>query len=188
MRVQVSPEPPVIKVGFVPGQDAIAAAQGNTVSLWSLQAKRLCTIEFPDFVDDFVLSIDGKYLWSRSWKACTIHRVDLTERQTSLFRKTAYPPDTLAISPDGRWIGASVDDTLYVWSADGEEYRRIRHRRSRSLAFTVISRHLLASTYEGRVEAWPAPMTLEEFLASGLVDPLSSDQKREFGLEQFGAC
>ena len=92
-------------------------------------------------------------------EAWTIDRVDLTERQTSLSRIRCIFGHAGAYRCTARWIGALADDTLRRWSADGEEYRRICHRRISLVAFdrgipVICCKHLRRPD-----EAWPAPMT-----------------------------
>jgi len=112
--------------------------------------------------------------------------VELEDRRISVFKKAAYALDSLAISATGNWIVASdINGWIFIWNTAGEELRRLeRPFRSFSLGFTRDDRYLLAGLSNGRVEAWPVPVPLEEFLATGLVEPLSEEQMKQYDVRK----
>jgi WD40 repeat protein len=178
------------KVAFVPAQRLVAAVQGNSIRLWDFHGIEQSVFEFAEPVSDAVFSPDGRWLLARSWLARTIWRVDLNDGNISVFKKTRNAPDSLAISPDGKWIATSdIDCFISLWNAGGEELRRIeRSFRSFSLAFTRDSRHLLAGLSTGRIEAWTVPAPIEEFLETGLVELLSAEQMLTYDISESGVA
>jgi WD40 repeat protein len=186
------------------GQKILTGSEDKTARVWSLGGRPLAisirlwdfhgieqsVFEFAEPVSDAVFSPDGRWLLARSWLARTIWRVDLNDGNISVFKKTRNAPDSLAISPDGKWIATSdIDCFISLWNAGGEELRRIeRSFRSFSLAFTRDSRHLLAGLSTGRIEAWTVPAPIEEFLETGLVELLSAEQMLTYDISESGVA
>ena len=53
-----------------------------------------------------------------------------------------------------------------------------------SVAFSSDGKHILSGSADKSAHLWTIPMALEEFLKKGNLEPLSAEQKKEFGIEE----
>ena len=109
---------------------------------------------------------DGKLLQNFSWPSRNFLSLTVSPDGTKLFGKNSYSGNAIIQDTSGKLLheyrGEGGDFSCFAFSPDGSK--------------------IITGSQSGKLKWWETMLTMEEFLASGKIDELTAEQKREFGI------
>ena len=92
---------------------------------------------------------------------------------------------SVAFAPDGKTILTGArDNTAKWWNINGQLLQEFKGFMGsvNSVAFSPDGKFILAGISDNTARLWKAAVPLEEFLKSRQIDPLTTEQKKKFGI------
>ncbi len=165
----------VLDVVFSPdGQTIVAANSNNSVTIWSLEGKKLQTLTGHDGeVKSVAFSPDGQTIASASndktiklWKRNSTGQFETQPDKTLTGHNGGVK--SVAFSPDGQTIAtASLDSTVKLWSIEGQELQTLSGHNGEvtSVAFSPDGQMLVASVNlnSGTIKLWKRDNSTDQF-------------------------
>jgi WD40 repeat protein len=177
----------VTSVAFSPdGKTILTGSIAGTSLLWDLQGNKVQVFSgHTIYVSSMAFSPDGKTVLTGSYDN-TARLWDLQGNTVQEFKGHKLSVSSVAFSPDGKTIlTGSMDKTARLWDLQGNAIQEFKgHKLSvSSVAFSPDGKTILTGSSDNTARLWEVAIPLEEFLKKGNLEPLTEEQKKEYGIE-----
>jgi WD40 repeat protein len=183
----------VTSVAFSPDGKFILTGSGghlglgdNTGQLWDHHGKILQEFKGHEFmVTSVAFSPDGNTILTGSEDE-TARLWDHHGKVLQEFKGHTDIVTSAAFSPDGNTIlTGSRDNTARLWNPRGKFLQEFKGHIGKvtSVAFSPDGNTILTGSNDNTARLWKVPMSLENFLKDGNLEPLNDEQKKEFGIK-----
>jgi WD40 repeat protein len=167
----------------------------KTAKLWTKNREgkfqKLEDIKFPDheqWVSSIAFSPDGKKILTGTLdKTAILWKLKGPNPEiVKVFRGHESDVVSAAFSPDGtKILTGSKDETARLWDLHGNTLQvfKVHNDRVISAAFSTDGKYILTADKSGNICIWHTKMPLKDFLKKGNFEPLSDEQKQEYGID-----
>jgi WD40 repeat protein/ABC-type dipeptide/oligopeptide/nickel transport system ATPase subunit len=148
----------VMSVAFSPdGKTIVSGSDDNTIKLWNLEGKELCTfIGHNNSVISVTFSPDGKTIASGSLDN-TIKIWNLEGKELCTFIGHNNSVISVTFSPDGKTIASgSLDNTIKIWNLEGRELCTFTgHSKGVvSVTFSPDGKTIASGSFDNTIKTW----------------------------------
>jgi WD40 repeat protein len=92
----------------------------------------------------------------------------------------------MAVSPDGKtFLTGANDKTAILWDIKGTVIKKFMGHTEEinSVAFSPDGRTIMTGSSDMTARLWEVPVPMKAFVASDRIEPLSPEQKKQFGIK-----
>jgi len=174
-------------VAFSPDGKTILTGSGDKIArLWDLDGKMIREFKgHTNFILAVAFSPDGKRILTGS-RDKTARLWDLDGNLIQEFTEHSDAVSAVAFSPDGKTIlTGSWDKKARRWDLDGKMINEFDGHSGYiySLAVSASGNRILTGAADKTAVLWDNPMTLNEFLKSDKIEPLTALQKKQYEIK-----
>ena len=178
----------VIKsVAFSPdGKTVVTGADNGSVILWDLKGNSILKeFKSAEAINSIAFSPDGKTILT-GCDDVTAVLYDIQKNTTQEFKGHTAPVTSVAFSPDGKTIlTGSIDNSARLWDLGAHTLQEFKGYSSwiNSVAFSPDGKSILTGSIDKIARLWEVIMPLKDFLKSDKIEPLSPEQKKNYGIK-----
>jgi WD40 repeat protein len=136
------------------------AGSDKTVHIWDIETgKKISHIVNDTKVLSIAISPDGKYAVSGSWGGTArVWEMATGKEILKLTKDNSYAFNTVAFSPNGKYMLSSGDNKVILWdAATGKELSIMTHENEiNSVAFSPDSKFVVSGSYDYTARVWDA--------------------------------
>jgi WD40 repeat protein len=176
-------------VAFSPdGKTVLTGSGDKTARLWTLDGRMIKEFKgHSGAVTAVAFSPDGQSILTGSSDK-TARRWSLNGQVLMEYRVSAGSVSSVAFSPNAAFIlaGYNTDQSARLWDMDGNMLKEFKGHSDdvSAVAFSPDGKTIATGSRDNSVRLWNAQLpSLDAFLKSGKLQPLSATQRKQYGLE-----
>ena len=175
-------------VAFSPdGKFILTGCWGDSPKLFDLKGKLIREFkEQTNFVSSLAISPDSKYVVTGGADNFAAKLWDINGKLIREFLGHTFQVISVAFSPDGKSILTGArDNTARWWNINGELIQEFKGYMGsvNGVTFSPDGKFVLAGISDNTARLWKCAVPLEDFLHSNQIDPLTAEQKKQFGIK-----
>jgi WD40 repeat protein len=178
----------VYDVAFSPdGSHVLTGSGDRTARLWDLKGKQLFNkMNHDGSVLTVGFSPDGKGIFTRTENGKTYWWDLKGNPLNGLSRERNLAPSNV-IAPMGKYrFNCLEDGTVQLFDSAGNHFQTFTGHKGnvKDVDFSPDGKYMLTGSFDNTARLWEIPMSLQDFLKSGVCEQFSEKELKEYGIEE----